>query len=467
MTYPIEDINSSTAIDGLNYVLSGPSGLGQDFAGFSAYAPGYLTSNFRVPYTVQSTIKLAKGATGASTITVTNGIRGVLVGQTVTGPGIGTNATVTAIADNVVTLSVPNTADLFDFYVTFTPPVIPRLYVAPISLSTSEWLDPYTWKFTFATPEATPPFVPGNNITVSNVKTAAASPDGSTPTDYTLSGTKAVLGSETTYSNIFPTTLTGSGSGLELNITLTASGAVAYDNNNTSIERESRGSDYGVGDTLLIPGTSLGGTSPANDLTLTVVSTTSIYDGGYSPIGVVECTTTYVIARTRSAFPDPGPGTGGAVDLYNTTLYPSEFPISTDCNARVTVTGGTDRVFISAQLNNEITWEIDGLVQTGLRYTASINRYRGEPNNNPVNPGFVFDFDKRVAEKFYDYTLTGPGPGTINVETIFSTFVDADIPPGYYWYILDVSFQDLGSGDLQVTQSKFGLRSMSTQVVKQ
>jgi len=364
MTYPIEDINSSTAIDGLNYVLSGPSGLGQDFAGFSAYAPGYLTSNFRVPYTVQSTIKLAKGATGASTITVTNGIRGVLVGQTVTGPSIGSGATVTAIADNVVTLSVPNTADLFDFYVTFTPPVIPRLYVAPISLSTSEWLDPYTWKFNFATPEATPPFVPGNNITVNGV----------TPSDY---------------------------------------------------------------------------------------------NGGYSPIGVVECTTTYVIARTRSAFSDPGPGTGGTVDLYNTTLYPSEFPISTDCNARVTVTGGTDRVFISAQLNNEITWKINGLVQTGLRYTASINRYRGEPNNNPVNPGFVFDFDKRVAEKFYDYPLTGPGPGTINVETIFSTFVDADIPPGYYWYILDVSFQDLGTGDLQVTQSKFGLRSMSTQVVKQ
>ena len=84
-----------------------------------------------------------------------------------------------------------------------------------------------------------------------------------------------------------------------------------------------------------------------------------------------------------------------------------------------------------------------------------------------MNPGFLFDFDKRVAEKIYTYgLLVGPGPGTINQETVFGTFVDADIPPGYYWYILDVSFQDLGS-DLQVTQSKLTLRSMSTQVVKQ
>lgn len=363
MTYPIEDINSQLAIDGLNYVLSGPSGLGQDFAGFSTYSPGYLTSNFRVPYSVQSITKLAAGVNGASTITVVGGTNGILVGQTVTGPGIGTNATVTAVSDPVITLSVANTADIYDYYVIFTPPVLPRLYVAPISLSTSEWLDPYTWKFNFATPEPTPPFVVGNNITVNGV----------TPGDY---------------------------------------------------------------------------------------------DGGYSPIGVVECTTTYVIARTRTGYPDPGPGSGGTVDLYNTTIYPSEYPLSTDCNARVTVTGGTDRVFISAQLNNEITWQIDGVIVSDLIYTVSINRYRGEPNDNPVNPGYVFDFDKRVAEKTYIYSLTGPGPDTIDQETVFSTFVDADIPPGYYWYILDISFQSYIS-QVQVTQSKMGLRSITTQVVKQ
>lgn len=387
--FPVESSDTTGIVDGLNYLLSGPSGLGQDFNGFSSYQPGWLTGNFRTPYSQSTTA---------------------------------------------------------------------NLYVAPITLSTSELLDPYTWKFTFASTQASVPFTVGNGIYVANVKTASTSPNGSTPTGYSLSGTKAVLGSDTTYSNIFPTTLTGSGSGLELNITLTASGAVAYTDNNTSIERESRGSNYGVGDTLLIPGTALGGTSPANDLTLTVTSTTSIYDGFYDPIGVVQCTTDYVIARTQSAYSASAIGTGGYV-LYSNTNTGLE---STDCNSKITVTGGTDRVFISAQLNNAISY--DTSVTSDLTYTVSINRYLGEPNNNPTNPGYVFNFDKTVSQRVYTYTgLTGTG--TINQESIFSTLFDSNIPPGYYWYILEVQFDS--DQYLQVTQSEMGLRSMTTQVVKQ
>lgn len=37
-------------VDAVNYLLSGPAGLGQNFAGFSAYEPGWLTGNFRLPY---------------------------------------------------------------------------------------------------------------------------------------------------------------------------------------------------------------------------------------------------------------------------------------------------------------------------------------------------------------------------------------------------------------------------------
>jgi len=360
MTYPIENIASSQALDGLNYVLSGPSGLGQDFQGFQSYAPAWLTTNFRAPFTTPGLIRLAEGVSGQTTLTITNGVQGIVIGMTVTGPGIGAAATVTAIADNVVSLNVANTADLYDFYVTFAPAVIPRVYVAPIALGPSAWLDPYTWRHEFLVPEAAPPFVPGNNITVNGV----------TPSDY---------------------------------------------------------------------------------------------NGGYTPIGVVECTTDYVIARTQSAFPDPGPGSGGTVDLYNTTQYPSEFVLSTDCNLKVTVTGPTDRVFISAQLLNTISYTATG--SSDLLYTVSINRYFGEPNSDPVNPGFFFIFEERITER--QYTFTGlTGTGTLSpVETIFSTFVDTGIDAGYYWYILDVSFQRQ-SGDIEVTESEFGLRSMTTQVVK-
>jgi hypothetical protein len=37
--------------DGVNYLLSGPGGLGQNFAGFDSYSPvKYMTGNFRIPF---------------------------------------------------------------------------------------------------------------------------------------------------------------------------------------------------------------------------------------------------------------------------------------------------------------------------------------------------------------------------------------------------------------------------------
>ena len=53
--YPVEIGDDEGTADALNYLLSGPAGLGQNFAGFSSYTPAYLTGNFRKPYS-QSTI---------------------------------------------------------------------------------------------------------------------------------------------------------------------------------------------------------------------------------------------------------------------------------------------------------------------------------------------------------------------------------------------------------------------------
>lgn len=48
--YPIED--TAGLYEGINYVLSGPAGLGQNFQGFSAYEKAYLRPTFRAPFTV-------------------------------------------------------------------------------------------------------------------------------------------------------------------------------------------------------------------------------------------------------------------------------------------------------------------------------------------------------------------------------------------------------------------------------
>lgn len=49
--YPIETGDQQAIADGLNYVLSGPAGLGQNFSGSSSSAPAYLNTTVREPFT--------------------------------------------------------------------------------------------------------------------------------------------------------------------------------------------------------------------------------------------------------------------------------------------------------------------------------------------------------------------------------------------------------------------------------
>jgi hypothetical protein len=236
--YPVEYTDAEGIVDGLNYVLSGPSGLGQNFAGFSSSTTGYLTGNFRVPY------------------------------------------------------------------VEATPT---ELYVPDIALSSGECLDPRTVKYTFTTPQATPPFRAGNTV-------------------------------ET----------------------------------------------FGFAD--------------------------DFYNQVWSPIGVVECTTTYFIGRLRDAEPSPEPDLGGGFVYYTS----SNTELSTDCNARVTVTGGTDRVFINAQLDSVVSYVSEET--SPLNYTVRVNRYRGIINNDPVNPDYIFDLDGDdavVAEKTYFISSLEPTTGQV------------------------------------------------------
>jgi hypothetical protein len=285
--FPVEIGDHEGIIEAINNLLSGPSGLGQNFAGFSSYTPGWLTGNFRVPYTIS----------------------------------------------------------------TMAP-----LYVADIALSQSEMTSGNTWKFTFAVEQATPPFINGNNLSVKDV-----------------------------------------------------------DN--------------------------------------------SWYNDSYGGPGVVECTTKYVTVRTIGSYPIQPASPNGFVYLITGINA-----LSTDANARVTVTGGTDRVFISGQVDTVISYLIE-TAPAELTYTVEINRYYGVPNNDPVNPDYVFQFSGTVAQKKYTYTALTDTGSIPQQETIFTAIIDTP-SIGFYWYILDVSFE-FTSGLGQVTECELGLRNLSAQVVKQ
>jgi hypothetical protein len=237
--FPVNPGDSQSAItDAINYTLSGPGGLGQNFKGFSSETVGdapptnvlaYLTGNFRPPFTQ---------TTPAST------------------------------------------------------------YVSLIAISTAQYLDPVTIKFTFAATQPTPPFALGNGLEV-------------------------------------------------------------------------------------------GGVTPAGP-----------YDGVYRGAGVLECTTTYVIIRVTGDGTTPAPGTGGFI---NFNPFGGGAFVSTDANAKVTVNGATDRVFVSAQLNSILTYTATGPTQ--LTYTVMINRQVAVPNDDPTNPDFTFAYDKTIAVKNYNVTV--------------------------------------------------------------
>jgi hypothetical protein len=250
--FPVNPGDSNSAItDALNYTLSGPGGLGQNFKGFSSpvinsgpptNVTAYLTGNYRPPFTQTAP---------AST------------------------------------------------------------FVAPIALATAEYLDPRTIKFTYATPQATPPFALGNGVATGGI----------TPSDY----------------------------------------------------------DY-----------------------------------TYSGVGVIESTTTYCIVRINGDGTTPAPGTGGTIG-YNPFISFSF--VSTDANAKVTVNGASDRVFISAQLNSILTYMATGTSQANI--SVMINRYYATTNSDPTNPDFLFQYDTTIAVKNYRVTLE-PTTGSVSSLSVAS-----------------------------------------------
>jgi len=187
-----------------------------------------------------------------------------------------------------------------------------------------------------------------------------------------------------------------------------------------------------------------------NNVTVSGVDN-DFYNGTYSPIGVVYSTYGYCIVRTDSEYDLELSSAGGTISLdAQSSNFHDPAYISTDCNAKVNVQGATDRIFLSAQINALINYV--ATYNSVLNYTVSVNRYRGFPNNNPVNPDYYFIFDETIATRTYKYRLpsgTGhvpPTPGITDyqitapyIDTIFASAID-NPGLGYYWYILEVAF---------------------------
>jgi len=102
----------------------------------------------------------------------------------------------------------------------------------------------------------------------------------STNPGLTPSGTHRSHSGTLTYAGLSPVNVVGSGSGAVVTVVSYASSAAPYSVNNIAVTVTTPGNGYQVGDSMTIAGNLLGGSTPGNDLTLTVVSVAQAVDGG-------------------------------------------------------------------------------------------------------------------------------------------------------------------------------------------
>lgn len=220
-------------------------------------------------------------------------------------------------------------------------------------------------------------------------------------------------------------------------------------------------------------GAPLGSIPFENGDSVYVLGTSETNVNGYYTVGVVECTTSYVILRDPTAHtPTPGTFSGGDVIKINTattfdgtaeTLW-----IPTDCNSFATVTNSTDRVFISAQTDFNVGYTVTVADTYQLNVHFSINRYKAIPGGQTINPKINFMFDGIVSDVTYGFAgITTSGSTGLQPGPVFVAVIDSP-GPGYYWYVLEVQFDRNGdTSGLYVDYLYSNRRSLSTQVVKQ
>jgi hypothetical protein len=96
---------------------------------------------------------------------------------------------------------------------------------------------------------------------------------------FARSGTMGLSTQVRTYANLTPVNVSSSGSGGNITVQL-APYKSTYDITSTAITVQNPGTGYAVGDTLKILGNALGGSTPTNDLALTVAAVSATLTGG-------------------------------------------------------------------------------------------------------------------------------------------------------------------------------------------
>jgi hypothetical protein len=105
----------------------------------------------------------------------------------------------------------------------------------------------------------------------------------------------------------------------------------------------------------------------------------------------------------------------------NTGQVASGLPITTgylqyyltDCQVRNSVSGGTDKVVVSGQVN--IDFDYESLADSSCQYTVAINRYRAYPNTSTNYYDYLWFEQTTVASHTYSFDLPTTTQGLMTV----------------------------------------------------
>ena len=338
------------------------------------------------------------------------------------------------------------------------------LYVEPIALSTAEWLDDYTLKFTFATPQASAPFALGNGVTISGV----------TPSDYNDTYSRigvvycdenyVILRSGTAIPN------PGAGSGGEAGLFVTSDyGATMSTDANAIVSVDAGNNLVSITGQIQIPGISYGvlysdyPTVVPNVKIYVELNRYKAFNSGTAanPQYFYNYDTTISsqeIYSTNITTPTEGvpltyniiSGTSGPTSVG---FYPDIGPTSTTGNgenARIWVDITADSTDYSTSLSF-VSAEYGGGYQVGDQLTFAGIFLGGDTPDN--------DLVLEVA------TVGGTGDVDIGpFETIFTPIIDTP-PSGLYWYIIEINVA-VESAQVPVKYIALGRRSLTAQVIK-
>lgn len=216
--------------------------------------------------------------------------------------------------------------------------------------------------------------------------------------------------------------------------------------------------------------------------------TPSVYNGTYTVIDfdpssatfpAVDVTLRRDVIQTWTAY-----STGGELSINDFTLIASQiFP--TGNQAIVTVTGPTDRVFISSQVSALSVYTYTKFVDI-LSYTPKIklqiNRYRSIAKTTLPDSvdfqyyqGFEWEFDRSIVDlsKIIDWDALGSEVKVNNYgDIIYNNIIDSP-GIGHYLYAFQISqeaYRDQAPSDgaiLIVGAKTTGVRSFTAQVIKE